>query len=218
MHLVIINTSPRVKEKSNTTTIIKAFLRGYEKEGNTSEVYYLSDRKQWDSARKAFDVNENILFAVPLYVENVPGIMMEFLQSLTPKKNSVTKLSFILQGGFDEACQRRCGEHYLEKLPGYLGCEFAGILSRGSMFAVNFAGEEAGQKMVAPFEEMGELFRVHGDFLFDKAKKFTGKEYSSKFEMLVYRVVFCHISRFITNRLAKSLGCTEPLDARPYES
>lgn len=37
-----------------------------------------------------------------------------------------TQLSFILQGGFAEGCQYRCGEQFLEKLPSYLGCSYGG--------------------------------------------------------------------------------------------
>lgn len=36
-------------------------------------------------ARNAFMENTDILFALPLYVENVSGIMLEFLENLPPK-------------------------------------------------------------------------------------------------------------------------------------
>ena len=69
MHLVIINASPRVEEKSNTARIIRTFLRGFEKDGNTSEVWHLSDKKQWAEAKASYEENSNILFAIPLYTE-----------------------------------------------------------------------------------------------------------------------------------------------------
>ena len=67
MHLVIINASPRVETKSNTARIIRAFVRGFEVNGNTTEVWHLSDKKQWTGAKEAFEKNDNILFAIPLY-------------------------------------------------------------------------------------------------------------------------------------------------------
>ena len=85
MKLIIINCSPRVTIKSNTNIIIKAFIKGFTKNGNTAFVYHLSERGKWDDIRDAFYNNENILMAVPLYVESIPGIMMEFLETLTPK-------------------------------------------------------------------------------------------------------------------------------------
>ena len=105
MHLVIINASPRVEAKSNTARIIRTFVRGFEESGNTTEVWHLSDKKQWTGAKEAYEKNSNILFALPLYVESVPGIMLEFLETLQPKKEDGTKMSFILQGGFAEASQ-----------------------------------------------------------------------------------------------------------------
>jgi len=82
MHLVIISGAARPMPKSNTAKIIAAFRKGFEEGGNTAEVWYLSDRRQWQSAREAFANNELILFALPLYVENIPGIMLEFLEGL----------------------------------------------------------------------------------------------------------------------------------------
>ena len=99
MHLVIINASPRVETKSNTARIIHTFVRGYEVSGNTTEVWHLSDKKQWAGVKEAYKKNGNVLFAIPLYVENVSGIMLEFLETLRPKKETGTKMSFILQGG-----------------------------------------------------------------------------------------------------------------------
>ena len=54
MHLVIISGAARPQPKSNTAKIIAAFVQGYEECGNTTEVYYLSDRRQWEKAQKAF--------------------------------------------------------------------------------------------------------------------------------------------------------------------
>ncbi len=62
--------------------------------------------------------NDEILIALPLYVECVPGLLLEFLETL-PKKDERTRLSFLLQSGFAEGCQLRCGEAFLEKLPEY---------------------------------------------------------------------------------------------------
>ena len=64
MHLVIINASPRVETKSNTARIIRIFVRGYEAGGNTTEVWHLSDKKQWEGAKEAYEKNSNVLFAI----------------------------------------------------------------------------------------------------------------------------------------------------------
>lgn len=128
MHLVVISGAARPQNKSNTAKIIEAFLKGYEEGGNTSEVWYLSDRSQWERAKRAFSDYDNILIALPLYVENIPGILLEFLEGLTPKNVPGTTVSFLLQGGFPEASQSRCCEKFLETLPAYLGCSYGGTL------------------------------------------------------------------------------------------
>ena len=107
MHLVIISGAARPQPMSNTAKIIEVFRQGYEEAGNTTEVWYLSDRNQWPGAKAAFEQNDNILFALPLYVENIPGIMLEFLAQLPPKTVWGTCIAFLLQGGFPEASQSR---------------------------------------------------------------------------------------------------------------
>ena len=86
--------------------------------GSTFETYAISDRKTWDIIRAAYIKNDEILIALPLYVECVPGLLLEFLETL-PQKDERTRLSFLLQSGFAEGCQLRCGEAFLEKLPEY---------------------------------------------------------------------------------------------------
>lgn len=217
MHLVVINASPRTADRSNTETILKAFLKGYGQAGNTAELYHLSDRRQWADAERAFEENEHILFALPLYVENIPGLMLEFLEGLMPKMQGGTQIAFLLQSGFPEACQRRCGEQYLKMLPKYLNCEFAGILSRGDMFGVNLMGKKAGNKMVQPFAEMGEKFGQERSFFFPEAKAFTGAEYFDAEFIRGFNRFGRHIQRFITDRVAKKLGCKGKLDAKVYK-
>lgn len=161
MHLVILSGAARPQPASNTAKIISAFRRGYEAEGNTAEVWYLSDRKQWAGAAQAFAGHDHILIALPLYVENIPGILLEFLSGLTPKTGS-TEIAFLLQGGFPEASQSDCCLAYLETLPAQLGCTYAGTLHKGDLF---------------------------GHF----------------------------VQRIFMGRMAKKMGCRQPLDARPYQ-
>ena len=42
--------------------IIRAFVRGFAGNGNTTEVLRLSDKKQWTGAKEAFEKNTDILF------------------------------------------------------------------------------------------------------------------------------------------------------------
>lgn len=126
MHLTIISGSPRVKKYSNTHKIITAFKRGVEQAGGTASVYYLTERGAWEAIRQAFYQSQLVLFAFPLFVESIPGIMLEFLEGIDPEQyQGKIKLAFLVHGGFEEASQLRCCEEYLEALPGMLQCEYA---------------------------------------------------------------------------------------------
>ena len=216
MHLVIISGAARPQAKSNTAKIIAAFAKGYEISGNTTEIYYLSDRRQWAAAEKAFQENANILIALPLYVENIPGILLEFLSGLQPKKASGTRLSFLLQGGFPEASQSRCCEKFLETLPAQLGCEYAGTLIKGDMFGVGLVDEKNREKMLTPFQSMGRVFARSGCFEKSAVDAFAAPEYMSRKQIRMYNLFGKHISRFFMGHIAKKLGCKESLDARPF--
>ena len=217
MHLVIISGATRPQSKSNTAKVIAAFQKGFEENGNTTEVWYLSDRRQWKRAANAFEQNERILIAFPLYVENIPGILLEFLSGLTPKQAPGTKLAFLIQGGFPEASQSRCCEAFLETLPVQLGCDYAGTLIKGDMFGTSRVDEKTREKMLAPFTQMGRTFAQTGSFEKAAVDAFAGPEYMPEKQIRMYNLVGKHISRFFMGRIAKKLGCKEKLDARPYE-
>ena len=216
MHLVIISGATRPQSKSNTAKVITAFQKGFEENCNTTEVWYLSDRRQWKRAAQAFTQNDRILIAFPLYVENIPGILLEFLSGLTPKKTPGTKLAFLIQGGFPEASQSRCCEAFLETLPAQLGCDYAGTLIKGDMFGTSLVDEKNREKMLAPFTQMGRTFAQIGCFEKSAVDAFAGPEYMPENQIRMYNLFGRHISRFFMGRIAKNLGCKEKLDARPY--
>lgn len=99
MHIVIINGSPRVQKFSNTGKIIKSFGQGLQAYGITFELYSLSNRKEWNAALEAFCSREHIIFALPLYVECVPSMMLEFMESLPPRNSPVLNISKLQTDG-----------------------------------------------------------------------------------------------------------------------
>lgn len=220
MHLLIINCSPRTKSKSNTKMIVEAFAKGYTLQGNTVEIFHLSERKSWDKIRNAFYVNKNILMAIPLYVECIPGIMIEFLESLSPKTyrqgEENTRLAFLLQGGFSEASQLRCGEKYLEMLPGYLNCDYNGTLIKGNMFAAHMLPVQAGEKLVEPFSEMGKVFARDQRFQKDKVNAFAEPEFYTKGSIL-FQTIISPLQKMFFNIFFKKMGCKGSLRAKPYK-
>lgn len=219
MKLTIISGAARPKSVSNTAAIIQAFTEGYEESGNKAEVYYLSDRAQWQSAKAAFEQNTFILIAFPLYVENLPGILLEFLSGLTPKQpTGETSIAFLLQGGFDEACQSRCCEEYLKMLPGKLGCRYAGTLLKGGNFGIRFAEGKQKEQLLTPWKEMGREFAKTHSFDTEAARSFAGDEYMKANEARIFMRFGKYFMRIMMNRLSKKLGRKRSLMDRPYET
>ena len=216
MHVVIINGSPRIKKNSNTGKIISAFTRGLGRIGATSEVFALSDRNVWDEARRAFLNNDKIIIAHPLFVECVPALLLEFLESLPEKREKPAELSFILQGGFDEGAQMRCGEAFLKTLPEQLGCTFGGTLVRGGNFFIRTLEDEKLNKTLLPFETMGESFGRNGNFLTVEAEKFAGIERYPFIVRMMLNLTFKTLLKRNFDKIAAQWGCTRPLDDKPY--
>ncbi len=218
MHLTIISGSPRVKKYSNTNKIIAAFKRGVEQAGSTASIYYLTERKSWEAIRQAFYESQFVLFAFPLFVESLPGIMLEFLEEIDPKQyQGKIKLAFLVHGGFEEASQLRCCEEYLEVLPGMLQCEYAGTLLKGGTFMLRITPEKAHQTLEKAFEQMGESFARKQKFEKAEVTEFAKPEYYSSAKCKMYNLMM-PMEKIMFDRIAKSqFGCTEPLDARPYE-
>ncbi len=216
MHVVIINGSPRVQKYSNTEKIIAAFAKGLSEAGSTFEAHAISDRKTWDIVRDAYMKNDEILIALPLYVECVPGLLLEFLETL-PQKDEHTRLSFLLQSGFAEGCQLRCGEAFLEKLPGYLGVCYGGCLVKGGNFGIRILNEEKQDQATKPYQAMGRLFAEGEGFFREEAKKFTGPEYFPLPMRLLIGLIQKTLAKKMLQEAAASLGCSTPLDAKIWD-
>lgn len=214
MHVVVINGSPRMQAKSNTEKILTYFLEGFSANGNTYEVWRLSDRKQWENAKAAFAQNEQILFSLPLFVENIPGTMLEFLEELPPKTTPGTGPAFLLQGGFPEASQLRCCESFLETLPGKLGCTYAGTLLHGDMFGIRLMPEKLVEPALTPYIESGCRYGETGRFSKAEADAFAGPELLPSSEVRKFNLIGKPMQKLMMSRIAKSLGCKEKLDAK----
>ncbi len=219
-HVIIINGSPRVKKFSNTDKIIQSFALGLEEAGATHKLYSLSNRSEWDEAREAFMNNDHIIIALPLYVECVPGLMLEFLTTIPTERVRPAKISFILHGGFDEGHQLRLGEQFLKSLPAKLGCTYGGTLVKGGSFMLRMRDDEYikknTDKVLDAYIPMGKLFAENGNFMFPEAKEFTGPEQIPWAARQIIALVLKRIVKRKFDNFAKTWGCTRPLDDKVY--
>lgn len=216
MHVVIINGSPRTQQHSNTHKIVKAFVKGIEAEGCTYQYYTLSSRKEWDAAREAYINNEHIIFALPMYVESIPSLMLEFLDTLPACHQWPAEVSFIVHGGFDEGYQFRFCERLLQQITEQLGCSYGGCLIKGGSFMLRLFDDKKTERMTTPFAKMGKSYARNGYFLTTEARRFTGPE---RYPWLVRQIAGMFL-KLIVNRkfkqFAKDWGCSTPLDMKRY--
>lgn len=219
MHWIIINCSPRAVKNSNTDKIIQTLLTGYRDDKHTAEVYRLSQRASWPAIREAYEANDHILFALPLFVECVPALMLEFLETLPPKAESANgkaHMAFLVQGGFAEASQLRCCEAYLKTLPQYFNCAHAGTLIKGNMFGAAFVAGKSQEQMLSPFVEMGRHLKEHDGFEPEAVTAFAAPEYFDQKTIKMLKL-FTPIQNMMFRSIAKKQGCKTSLLARPYE-
>ena len=218
--VLILNGSPRVKKNSNTNKIIDAFGEGLRQAGTCYDVYSLSNRSEWDATREAFMTSDNIIIAVPLFVECLPSLLLEFLNTFPTERKQPAQLSFILHGGFDEGHQLRLGEKFLQSLPAQLGCSCGGVLVKGGSFLLrnreNSYIKKMTDKMLASYMTMGLSFAQNGNFMTPEAQKFTGPEKNPWIGLLLFNLIFKRIVKKNFERIAQEWGCTEPLDSKPY--
>ena len=215
-HSVIINGSPRVAKFSNTDKIIHSFAKGLEEAGITWDLHNLSNRKEWDAAREAYLSHERTLIAFPLYVECVPSLMLEFIETLPTERQQPGELSFLLHGGMDEGNEFRFCERFLKGLPAQLDCSYGGTLIHGGSFRIRTAKADVTEKMVAPYVNMGRLFAQKSNFLTPEATKFAGPEqYPWLLRKMVSLLFLKKVNEEFDN-FSKDWGCTRPLDDKPY--
>ena len=219
-HVLILNGSPRVKKNSNTNKIIQAFAEGLEEAGITHKLYSLSNHAEWDEAREAFMTSNNIIIALPLFVECLPSLLLEFLSTLPTERKQPAKLSFILHSGFDEGHQLRLGEKFLKTLPAQLGCTYGGTLVRGGSFMLrdreNSYIKKMTDKILTSYTKMGQSFALNGNFFTTEAQKFTGPEQNPWIARLLFNLIFKRIVKKNFERIAQEWGCTRPLNDTPY--
>lgn len=224
MHYTIFSCSPNNNKRSNSACIAEWLKTTLESKKNTSidektvhaDIFYLNKKSEWNTCATAFYESENSIFVLPLYVEGVPGLMLEFLDCLDPERKTKGIISFVLQGGFEEASQLRTAENFLKKLPSYFHCQYGGTLLRGGMFGMaTMRGDKFKSYIETQYKEAFLSYQKKGMFDKDTMKSFAGKEYYSK-TMLIIAKLTKPLNRIAWTFMAKKLGVKGKLTNKPY--
>ncbi len=219
MRCLIISCSPQVKTKSSSCAIAEWARDELSAKYDTSDIEtcFLCNRYEWEKCAEAFYRYDKILIVTPLYVESVPGVFLEFLDTLEPEKKINGVISFILLGGFEEASQLRTAEKFLDKLPEYFNCQYGGTLIKGGMFGMaSIRGEGFRRKMEVLFKAAIDEYGEKGCFKKEYVSWFAGPEYYSK-AMIFLAKLTKPLNRVVWYIMGKKMGVQASLRTRPYE-
>lgn len=218
MKLLIISCSPRLIDTSNTKIVLDYFSKGLNNKGITPEVCYLQKRGQWKEIYQKVEEHENIIFALPLYIDTVPALLLEFLEGLMPKKIK-GNMAFIVISGFPEALQFDCCIKYLKDIPNRYNCENKGILYKGNTFGLHLFDPRSSlfTRTAEPFIEMGEVFAEVGKFPSNLATAFAGPYRLSRGQCFMMKL-FMPIQNSFLKKTSKALGCKTKLTDKPLIS
>jgi len=175
MKIFVVNGSPR-GENGNTHIMVNAFLQGAEKAGAETENVFLMEKKispclgcfacwlktpgqcvhndDMAELQKALLAADIIVFAFPLYVDNVPGIMKNFMDRLIP----------LLDPHFEQDAQGECRHmKRYEKYPKIMVMSNCGFPEMSHFQVVQLLFQRIARNMHS--QVIAEIYRPAGEIL-----------------------------------------------------
>jgi NAD(P)H-dependent FMN reductase len=159
MSILLINGSPKGKN-GNTELFIRHFAAGIKA---PYEICYAANDSSAQIAEhiKQFDT---VIFAMPLYVHAMPGIVMKIIECMEPAPDGGRALGFLVQSGFMESAQSKYLEQYLSSLAIRLNCTYLGTVIKGGSAGVSMMPEKMNRGLFRQLRALGERFSLDGTF------------------------------------------------------
>lgn len=176
MHLTVLNGSPRGRA-GNTAVLLRVFLEGYSGvTGAAHRIEYLYDPGSLQRFRSLLHESGCLLLAFPLYVDAMPSMVKEFIESLEPLKGRLgnLKMAYMVHSGFPEPVHSRYLERYLVRLTERLGAEYAGTLVKGA--SEGLRNKKKQDRSLEIIRRVGKNFAETGEFESKYLKKLAPRE------------------------------------------
>lgn len=155
MKLAIFNGSPRGKT-SNTRKLLEYFQKGFENGGGEiTLVDYLIQERHLDEQVKHFHEQDNILFAFPLYVDSVPGVVKQFIEAVGNFDGSGKNIWFFVHSGFPEGIHCEGLIRYLELLVKRWNMNYMGTILKPGTEQVRMRPPKKNENLFHDFEQLG---------------------------------------------------------------
>ena len=217
MKLAIFNGSPR-RTKSNSTLLIKHFLKGYSNYDNTNiDIHYLADTSKNHLHIKEFAEADTVIIIFPLYTDAMPGQVKYFFESLENIDLSGKNAGFIVQSGFPEAYHSIFIEKYLEKFSRRMKWNYLGTVIKGGVEGIQIMPPSMTRKLFTNFEKLGEYFAQTGEFDPAVMKKLR-KPYRLNFtgRLFLRLMITTGLNNYYWNSKLKANHAYEKRFAQPY--
>ncbi len=160
MKTIILNGSPKGNsQNSNTRIICEEYVRCM-KEPCEIKTIVSSDLKELAQYVKKYDT---IIIVMPLYIHAMPGILMKFIEQLTPSTIPGKSLGFIVQAGFIETEQEKYVERYFCSLAKQLKYNYLGTVCKGEAAAI-YMFPKMFKKVLTKINALGRIFEETHSF------------------------------------------------------
>ena len=220
MKLTVINGSPRGKG-SNTRLLFGHFLKGFsEDEENKYEEVYLKNESNPEVLTGLFREAEVLILGFPLYTDAMPGIVKQFVETLSPLCNTRQdlKIGYIVQSGFPESVHSRYVARYLKKLTARLGCQYLGTVIKGGVEGIQIMPNWMRKKTLKYFYTLGKNLAETGTFDRKITEKMLKPERFSKTRIAGFKVMNAlGFTNWYWNQQLKKNGAFEKRFDTPYE-
>lgn len=191
MKLIIVNGSPRGR-KSNTKLLMDEFIKGMYHSGEENvDMFYLAVKSDMEEAVKAYAQTENVLLAMPLYTDSMPGIVKEFIERLdiySGKENN-PKMGYMIQSGFPEPAHSRFLEEYLEKLTKRMNSEYLGCIVKGGVEGIQIMPSSMTKKLFVRFYFLGKHFAKTTELDAKIIRQMAPREHMSKLRLFFFKMM-----------------------------
>jgi NAD(P)H-dependent FMN reductase len=219
---LLLNGSPRGKD-GNSRRILSWIAEGMQQAGiATPPTVDLAPDPTLASHLEAFVSADEIVFAFPLYIDAMPGIVKTFLEALATADPAVLRgkrVAFVIQSGFPEGIHTEVLGRYLARLCGRLGFQHLGTLRRGGMESIRTLSPRQLARVAACFRAAGKELGERGAFSSELLSRTAGPR---RFGPLVRMVLRLLIRTGLLNRywntLLKQHGAFAHRFDTPYAS
>lgn len=217
MKRLLVNGSPRGKE-SNSRLILSWIAEGLG--GGDIPVIDLARRKELGAQREAFLDADEAIVAFPLYTDNAPGIMLNFVESLADADRgrlAGKRVAFIVQSGFPESIHSEAVASYLGRLCSRLGFIHLGTIVKGGVEGVRIMPDRMRAKLKANCVRAGRELAAEGRFSDELVERMAKPRRFGPLALLAYRFLsWTGAANFYWDMMLRKNGAYETRFDAPY--